>query len=101
MESNTKKCSLENFPSLLATFCNSISTDNLNENLLSTCSQIIRDLSEPSNIVTLIDFWKNDVPEDTPVLTKAIMYECLYIIYSSFENSTDAYNFLDSLSETI
>lgn len=101
MEKNIKKYSLEEFPTLIATVCNSMASDDPDDDLLQTCAQIIYDLLGHENVTTLINFWNDNVSEDVTLITKAVMYECLYIIYSSFNTATDAYRFLTVLSDTI
>lgn len=101
MEKNIKNYSLEEFPTLITTVCDSISSDDPDDELLQTCAQIIHDLSEPENVTTLINFWNDNVSENVTLRTKAVMYECLFIIYSSFNTATDACRFLTVLSDTI
>ena len=100
MESNIKKYSLEDFPQLIQIVCNSIPKDNPNESILRSYCQIIYDLSETRNIELLLNFSDNNDSEDYDLLTKAIMYECLYIIYSNFDN-LDAQTFLKVLDSVM
>ena len=71
-----------------------------NKRILDSFATSIVNMSNLKDIMTLTSFWKNEIPEDADDKTKAIMYQVLYIITSSFNNDI-ASEFLIAISSQL
>ncbi len=93
-----QKYSLEDFPEFISTILHAFPPEGaIDQEFLQCIAEIIINLSEPEVVTLLINFWSDNVSEDYSSQTKAVIYKCLYIIYSSFEYTTNAYDLLSEL----
>ena len=91
---------LEDFKKLVRLTC-SLMPKSLDNDLCVFYAERICNLSSSKIVETLLDFATDKVVYDVSVETKAIMYECLFIIYSNFQTTLDAHNLLRALYKKI
>ena len=91
---------LENFKKLLQLTCN-LMPKSLDNDLCDFYAERICNLSSPKIVETLLDFATGKVVYEVSVETKAIMYECLFIIFDNFQSTRDAHDLLRALYKKI